>query len=209
MTERPTSADLEAWRVADLSDGFADRVLARLDDRDAAVEPVPLLPPPKPPTMVRSGVVGIACMAVAAALALLWLLQPQPVASPRRLAPLSITAPAPLPPQHRGLDHDAIARAIDEHLRPRAKLCYEAWMINGTPTSGQVIIDVEVVRRNGRGVVTHAAIDPRSELDDRPFRDCLLDTARAMLFEAPLGDEPVQIELPIEFRDPWVYPRED
>lgn len=196
MTERPTSADLEAWRVADLSDGFADRVLARLDRLDDAAEPVPLLPAPKLTRPSASGVVGIACIAVAAALALLWLLRPAPsVIEVRRLEVALAIAP-----EEPGLTREAIRRTLEEQLVPGIELCYEGLQINEAVDGGQIILAIDVVRRGDRGVVTRVAFDPISELPQPLFRNCVLDYANMMVFDPPAGTAPVEIEFPFELQ---------
>ncbi|HWB79199.1 MAG TPA: hypothetical protein VG755_29765 [Nannocystaceae bacterium] len=194
MTERPTSADLETWRVADLSDGFADRVLARLyelDERER-VEPTRALPRPR-----RTGGVAIACAAVAAALLLLWLLRPAPPVVVE-LRALEIAFPSAL--EEPGLTRASIRRTLHEQLVPGIELCYEGLQLNDIDAQGQIILELEVVRRGDRGVVARAAFDPISELEQPLFRNCVMDYVNLLAFDPPVGDDPVEIELPFELR---------
>lgn len=193
MTERPTSADLETWRVADLPDGFADRVLARLYELD---EPERVEPPRALPRPRRTGGVAIACAAVAAALLLLWLLRP----APRVVELHTLEVSLPLVPEEPGLSRDSIRRTMHEQLVPGIELCYDGLHINDLDAEGQIILHVEVVRRGDRGVVAHAAFDPISELPQPLFRNCVLDYANLLVFDPPVGPDPVEIEFPFELR---------
>ncbi len=216
MAERPTTAELETWRVAELPDDFADRVLARLDeagpstddampiDADDGREPIsPMrtLPRPRPRATASLGIVGIAA---AAALLLLWLLRPAPPVPPAPPSSVALAITTPSSPPASGLDPAALRRTLDIQLIGYARLCYEAFVVSsGVVASGQLLLELEIVRRDGRGVVSRAEFDPISELDDPMLRDCILDRARGLVFDPPQGDAPVELEVPFEFQDPW------
>jgi hypothetical protein len=217
MTEQPTPSELETWRVAELSDDFADRVLARLADEAAIgddanmpdathedrqpVPPLRALSRPRPSSTER---LGFVCIAAAAALALLWLLRPAPPVpgSPPPRVPVAIAPP--ILAEGTGLDREAIRRTLGSQFNGYARLCYEALAISsGHPVSGQLLLHLDVVRSGGRGVVTRAELDSISELEDPVFRECILARARTLAFDPPHGDAPVEIVLPLEFQDPW------
>lgn len=211
MAERPTMSELQSWRVAELPDDFADRVLARMDevrtladDASESHDPVRLGPPSSRSRTRRVGIVGIAC-AAGSALLVLWLLRPAPPPPAPVSTRAAVSVAEPRLPPAAGLTREAIARTLDEQLLPRARLCHDALIDTGTVGSGQLILELDVTRRGGRGVVTRAEFDRASELDEPAFRTCLLDRAWALRFEPPDGDEPVEVVVPLEFHDPWAY----
>jgi hypothetical protein len=206
-------AELEMWRVEELPDGFAERVLARMDDElafddDASVlltdpdeEAVHVTPTPVPRSR-WAAVVALACAAAAALV--LWLLRPAPQAPSTPPPPRVVVSFAePVLPADHGLDPESIRRTLAEKLLPHVRLCHEVLAINTTFASGQMVLELDVVRRDGRGVVTRAEFDPISELEDPSFRDCILTRARVVTFAAPRGEAPVEIEVPLELQDPW------
>lgn len=213
MVERPTMAELESWRVEELSADFAERVLARMDDgvafEDDAIVPITdpdeasvrVTPTPRPRAR-RAGVVALACAAAAAAL-VLWLLRPVPPSPAPPPPRVTVSIAEPALPAADGLDGETTRRALNERLLPHVRLCYDVFASNSTFASGQMILELDVVRRDGRGVVTRAEFDPVSELDDPTFRDCILTRARVMVFDPPRGDAPLELVVPLEFEDPW------
>lgn len=214
MTEPPRMPEplhrpeLDAWRVAPLSDDFADQVLARMNDTDLPLELPPLTPEPRPrraPVIVLAGIA-----AAAAVLAVLWWRSPSPSPSPSP-APSATPSPPAAPEvagateaaPAAGLSRQAISRTLREDFKPFAEMCHGALTNNAVRNAGQVVLELTVVRRDGRGVVTVAEFSRDSELEDPGFRDCLRGRALDLVFDAPADDEPVQIEVPLDFRDPW------
>ncbi|MBK8233958.1 MAG: hypothetical protein IPK74_00240 [Deltaproteobacteria bacterium] len=204
--EPPRLPELDAWRVAPLSDDFADQVLARMNDDDVSLDPVP---PPSPPRPRRAPVIVLAGIAAAAAvLAVLWWRSPspspssEPSAAPPPPAALEVAGEIEAAPA-AGLSREAIGRTLREDFMPFAEMCHGALIINAVQYSGQLVLELTVVRRDGRGVVTVAEFSRDSELEDPGFRDCLRSRALDLVFDAPADDAPVEIEVPLDFRDPW------
>lgn len=214
MAERPTMSELEMWRVEELSADFAERVLARMDDgvaleddanvllTDPDEESVRVTPMPLPRSR-WAGVVALACAAAAALV--LWLLRPAPPAPSPPPPRMAVSIAEPVLPAAHARDRDAIRRTLDERLLPHVRLCHEWLAINSTFASGQMILELDVVRRDGRGVVTRAEFDPASELEDPAFRDCILNRARVLTLDPPRAgaEAPLEIVVPLEFQDPW------